>query len=183
MGPDARHTLFIEIVFITEICKNHEAFEIITNYIARLPAGKIPEEFGFKAASTGSLTPRSKDHPKLMMALHLICSITEVYFLGFSYRFKERGKQTHHGVKRPACPPGSTSRGPFLALAQIHKRPACPPGSTSRGPFLVLAQIHKRPACPPGSTSRGLSKNKNKNKNKSKNININKNKNKNKNKN
>merc|ERR1712012_182982 len=143
MGPDARHTLFIEIVFITEICKNHEAFEIITNYIARLPAGKIPEEFGFKAASTGSLTPRSKDHPKLMMALHLICSITEVYFLGFSYRFKERGKQTHHGVKRPACPPGSTSRWPFLVHAQIHKRPACPPGSTSRG----LS----------GSRSRGLS--------------------------
>merc|ERR1712012_312570 len=138
MGPDARHTLFIEIVFITEICKNHEAFEIITNYIARLPAGKIPEEFGFKAASTGSLTPRSKDHPKLMMALHLICSITEVYFLGFSYRFKGRGKQTHHGVKRPACPPGSTSRGPFLVLTQIHRH--CP--ARHREGCLVLAQTH-----------------------------------------
>ena len=61
--PDARHTLFIESVFITEICKNHEAFEVIINYIARLPAGKAPEEFGFKDASTRSLTPKSKIIP------------------------------------------------------------------------------------------------------------------------
>ena len=51
--PDARHTLFIESVFVTEICKNHEAFEVIINYIARLPAGKHLKKLAIKILTQG----------------------------------------------------------------------------------------------------------------------------------
>ena len=71
--PDARLTLFIELLMTLELGLDNEAIDTIINYIERLAAGKTPETFGYVVTSTSppryQLSTASKKAPKVFLAL------------------------------------------------------------------------------------------------------------------
>ena len=68
--PDARHTLFTEVLVTTELGMDNDAMHLIPQYIADLPAGKYPQTFGYVLMDNGYiLSTMSQRAPKLHLAL------------------------------------------------------------------------------------------------------------------
>ena len=74
--PDARLTLFIEVLLTMEYGLDNDAMDTILNYISRLPAGKTPETFGYTKTRATSpqlqLSMASKRAPKVFLALQYV---------------------------------------------------------------------------------------------------------------
>ena len=74
--PDARLTLFVELLMTLELGLDNEAIDAILNYIERLAAGKTPETFGYVVTSTTppryQLSTASRKAPKVFLALQFV---------------------------------------------------------------------------------------------------------------
>jgi len=74
--PDARLTLFIEILMTLQTGMDHNAMDTVLQYIDRLSAGKTPEIYGYVPSTTDKntfqLSAASRNAPKVYLALQFV---------------------------------------------------------------------------------------------------------------